>query len=419
MARVEEEPIFGENYDERPSRAATPTHEDNIQRMPAQVTNPRDANLCEVEGSEDEAYAVTRSRHQPYTFGRPRKLGLRKEPTEKTASQPRQDARLQPERQEERTQTTRPVEMEITEESAKEKPKSVTPRIKRQRGPSVVDQAPLYNVAEDLLNQRANATYAQLLQIPKQRQNLAQALKRPIVPPAEVGYVDNQPQRISAARCNVKIRKIPVVAVLDSGAAVSIMSKKLLTKLGLRITEPSSAVVVTANGTRERTLGKIRDVALELGGIIIPTDFQVIESTDEMMLLGMSWFKKLRARLHFDEQKLFITYDGEIIDCEEDDYFDNYEKEELDEVESYLTDDQKDLYTNPWTDEYSPAVYLTTIEEIPTPEETERQTPSLEDAVEELATTEVISGDQRDQAIQNAELRGSDEQEEDEKRKFN
>lgn len=46
----------------------------------------------------------------------------------------------------------------------------------------MVDLIPKYNIAEDLLNQRANTTYAQMLQIPKQRQNLTQALQRPLIP---------------------------------------------------------------------------------------------------------------------------------------------------------------------------------------------------------------------------------------------
>ncbi|CAG8632918.1 3038_t:CDS:2 [Acaulospora morrowiae] len=329
-------------------------------RIPPQVTNPRDANLCEVENSDNEAYVATRSRHQPYTVNRSKKGEMSKEPTGRTVNQPRQTEQARPAQQEERIQSTQPVEMLITAEPAKEKVKNATPRVKHQRGPSVVDQASLYN-------------------------HLEQVLKRPIIIPVEVDYVEDQPQRTSAARCNMKIRNKPVVAVLDSGAAVSIMSKKLLTKLGLQISEPSNAVVVTANRTRERALGKLKDVALQLGRITVPTDFQVIESMEEMILLGMSWFKKLRARLYFDEHKLIITHEGESIELP---IHQEKEEEDLDEVESYLTDDQEDLYTNPWIDEQSPAAYLMTIEEVPTPEETERPIQPLKGVIEELVNAE-------------------------------
>ncbi|CAG8728299.1 8899_t:CDS:1, partial [Acaulospora morrowiae] len=160
-------------------------------RIPPQVVNPHDTNLCKVENSDDEAYVATRSRHQPYTINHPKKDELSKEPTVRIENQPQQTEQARLVQQEERTQSTQPVEMEITAEPTK---KNATPRVKHQRGPSVVDQAPLYNVAEDLLRQRANATYAQLLQILKQRQHLAQVLKRPIITSTEVDYVEDQPQ---------------------------------------------------------------------------------------------------------------------------------------------------------------------------------------------------------------------------------
>ncbi|CAG8655977.1 9528_t:CDS:2, partial [Cetraspora pellucida] len=82
----------------------------------------------------------------------------------------------------------------------------------------------------------------------------------------------------------------PVIAVLDSGAVVSIMSNKMM-KLQLKITEPSTTTVVTANNAHVRALEKIVNVKLVLEGIMVPTTFQIIESKDETLLLGMDWFK--------------------------------------------------------------------------------------------------------------------------------
>ncbi|CAG8848440.1 36275_t:CDS:2, partial [Racocetra persica] len=48
------------------------------------------------------------------------------------------------------------------------------------------------------------------------------------------------------------------------------------------------------------------------------------------------------------------------------DFFDNYEKEKMEEVKSYCTDgsaDDEELYINLWENAYSPAIYLTSIEE--------------------------------------------------------
>ncbi|CAG8737842.1 24157_t:CDS:2, partial [Cetraspora pellucida] len=115
---------------------------------------------------------------------------------------------------------------------------------------------------------------------------------------------------------------------------------------------------------------------------------QIIESKDEILLLGMDWFKRTRARLHVDESKLYVhyqdqvaevpmSYDGECppveaTENEENGTFDEfeYEDEMLNEAEGYFTSEVSDneLFDNPWKDHHSPAVYLSHMEEIPTNE---------------------------------------------------
>ena len=54
-------------------------------------------------------------------------------------------------------------------------------------------------------------------------------------------------ERTMALRCHVNIKRNSVVAIIDTGAAVSIMTKKLMKKLGLTIQEASQVIIVTAN----------------------------------------------------------------------------------------------------------------------------------------------------------------------------
>ena len=63
-------------------------------------------------------------------------------------------------------------------------------------------------------------------------------------------------KRTTTAKCYVRIRNNPVVAVLDSGATVSIIINKLRKKLELTINGSSKVIVVTANGARQRALGQ-------------------------------------------------------------------------------------------------------------------------------------------------------------------
>ncbi|CAG8778993.1 11869_t:CDS:1, partial [Gigaspora margarita] len=168
----------------------------------------------------------------------------------------------------------------------------------------------------DLLNMKINATIGQLLHYLNQCCNLAQVLKRPFIvksnPPIEdieTNVVQlTLSERTTTACCYIHIKNNPIVAILDSGTAMSLMSKKIMNKLDLKIDEPSTTVVVTVNRTRKRALGKIKDVKLAIHDLLIPTLFQVIESAKNLLLLGMDWFVRARAQLHFAEKVMYLIY---------------------------------------------------------------------------------------------------------------
>ena len=111
-----------------------------------------------------------------------------------------------------------------------------------------------------------------------------------------------------AAKCQVRIRNEPVHAILDSGTAVCVITKRLAEKLGLKITKPSKTIVVTADGTKTRALGQIEKVPLALHSLLIPTTFHVIESRNDTLLLGTDWFNKTRAILDFERQIVCLKF---------------------------------------------------------------------------------------------------------------
>ncbi|PKK74062.1 hypothetical protein RhiirC2_775281 [Rhizophagus irregularis] len=68
----------------------------------------------------------------------------------------------------------------------------------------------------------------------------------------------------TAAKCEFHINQQPVIAVIDSGAAVSIMTTAMMKTLKLTIDGPSEYVIKTANGTRVRSLGEIQNLSLKV-----------------------------------------------------------------------------------------------------------------------------------------------------------
>ncbi|CAG8661664.1 16912_t:CDS:2 [Cetraspora pellucida] len=303
-------------------------------RSKSSTTSPICTNGYEPE-NELEAYITSVAQHQPYTTQRPK---------------------------------GQPKKSKINENSQSLPKKVSPPRPRQKRESSIINKLVPYDVSDDIINSRANVTLGQILQYPDQCQKLAKVLKcplLPLVPP--VLYPDQMkthaaqdPQfgKTIATRCYIKIRNNPILAVLDSGAAVSIMFNKIVKKLDLKITEFSTTMVIIANRARVRALGKVVDVKLVVDRILVPTTFQVIKSTDKTLLLGMDWFKRIENPLM------------ELEDDEDKGTFDEFEFEDesLEEAEGYFTCKTSGI---------DPATYLLHVEELlsnepePEPEEEE------------------------------------------------
>ena len=98
----------------------------------------------------------------------------------------------------------------------------------------------------------------------------------------------------------INIKEQLVIAVLDSEAAVSIITAKLIKKLELRINKDSKLIVVIANRAKKKFLGIIINIKITFQNIAILIDLQVIELKDETLLLETNWFTKARVNLDFD-----------------------------------------------------------------------------------------------------------------------
>src|SRR4051794_14550545 len=130
---------------------------------------------------------------------------------------------------------------------------------------------------------------------------------------------------------------------------------------------------------------------------------QVIEFTEDNLLLGTDFFEKTQAQWNFKDCTLKLTYNnrGTTVETTHSDQLDPYEESEkedneiqdeleyelkdLDEVETYHSEtsnswDEEVLYANPWQDE-NPVVYLTEIAEI---KKSKFQIEILEDSQEQI-----------------------------------
>jgi len=95
----------------------------------------------------------------------------------------------------------------------------------------------------------------------------------------KVGLADQEyVPRITTLSCNVIIDEYIVPAIIDSGAAASLISRETMEQLGYDIEEPSGAIIVTASNKKTKVLGRIRDFPITIEGKIIPINVEVLEN---------------------------------------------------------------------------------------------------------------------------------------------
>jgi hypothetical protein len=111
----------------------------------------------------------------------------------------------------------------------------------------------------------------------------------------------------------VKNRRVPNV-LIDGGLGVNIITDTLRRKLGLNKIEPTPFTIKMADQRKVMPKGIIRDVRLDVGGIVIRTTLTVIDmvSTEDSysLLLGRPWLKEAQAQHDWPLNKLTLIQGG-------------------------------------------------------------------------------------------------------------
>src|SRR5204863_8901381 len=84
----------------------------------------------------------------------------------------------------------------------------------------------------------------------------------------KVGYMEtSEKSKFTSMKSKAEIEDIEIDAIIDTRAAISAMTRLLMEELGYKIDRSLDIVIVTADGIKSRSLGKIIDMELTLNGI--------------------------------------------------------------------------------------------------------------------------------------------------------
>ncbi|CAB4482538.1 unnamed protein product [Rhizophagus irregularis] len=323
------------------------------------------------EEDEYEAYVTTRSRSVPYEISSPRGKRTR-------FSESRKEDQLRTQPIPPVTPST-PMDMDATAEPSTKR------KVRTKMVPAPIENVNEFDIAKYISDLPCGLSIGQATaQLPVYRKGLIQSMRRKREKIDNNNYIgesyygdsnSEEETPITAAKCEFHINQQPVIAVIDSGAAVSIMTTAMMKTLKLTIDGPSEYVIKTANGTRVRSLGEIQNLPLKVRNLIIKTNVQIIESSDSVFILGNNWMRKVNAALDWDKKTLTIRYNGrsttvpviftlpkpiKMKQSFEYDDEEEYESEELEEAQIYMSDfsgysTEESLEFNPWENEVSPA----------------------------------------------------------------
>ena len=115
----------------------------------------------------------------------------------------------------------------------------------------------------------------------------------------------------------VKNKRIPN-ALIDGGSGVNIITDTLRKKLGLKKIEPAPFTIKMADQRKVMPKGIIRDVCLDVGGIVIRTTLTVIDMVSiedsYSLILGRPWLKEAQAQHDWPLNKLTLIQGGNKIE---------------------------------------------------------------------------------------------------------
>ena len=113
--------------------------------------------------------------------------------------------------------------------------------------------------------------------------------------------------KFTATNCNVKINGIPIVAILDSGAATSVMTHKLMKNIGEEISQPSNVIISTVSGETIRSLGIVEEAQINVNGELVPLDIEVIDDRRRNKLILENDFLFLtKAKINYATEKVTL-----------------------------------------------------------------------------------------------------------------
>src|SRR6266542_1465857 len=155
-----------------------------------------------------------------------------------------------------------------------------------------------------------NIFFRDLVQLPKYRESLQQYLA--VVERKNQRKVKNVTlEEKPVYRSYVKLGRHSLQAQWDTEAQISVCTKPLAVKLGLKWVKLEKELnMVTIDEKKSPSIGIVKNAGLKILDIRVSINIHIVDSTKEELLLGSNWFAKYKADLILSENLLKFQAEG-------------------------------------------------------------------------------------------------------------
>ncbi|OMH82534.1 DNA damage-inducible protein 1, partial [Zancudomyces culisetae] len=127
--------------------------------------------------------------------------------------------------------------------------------------------------------------------------------------PSEVNEFDVEERKLSNCKTLVKVFGQSLWAVVDTGAACSVVTTNLVEEWGLSPDNYNKQVIVTADGKRHTTIGRVSEVPLKISSFSFPANLWVMDRNEDILILGTDWLLEHRVSLNLAIPEMRLPID--------------------------------------------------------------------------------------------------------------
>ncbi|OMH82939.1 Retrovirus-related Pol polyprotein from transposon [Zancudomyces culisetae] len=179
-------------------------------------------------------------------------------------------------------------------------------QVEKPRAKGVLGMAegiPPFSLKEQLSSWCPNISFPQLMDVSPSLNNEMISLCRRSKK-AELNEIRFDIPRFTNCKIRISIFESNFWAVVDTGAACSVAAPGLLEQWGLIAEDEGDQIIITADGNKHYSLGRIMDVPLMIGRYKFTVNLTVMDRNDNTLILGTDWLLEHKAQLNLKTSEM-------------------------------------------------------------------------------------------------------------------